>query len=159
MTYLNRIANALFAVLLEPFEPVSPLVTLLVWSVIVGALMCVVFRLVSNQQAIKVAADQARANLLAIKLFQHDLNVTLRCQLGLLGAIALRLWRSLPPLAVMIVPLTLVLTQMGLRFEHTPVLPGTPLGVQLRLLPEAWAEYSDVLIEAPTGARVETPPL
>ena len=39
MAFLNRITTALFDWLLGPFEPLPPLLALLVWSAVVGALM------------------------------------------------------------------------------------------------------------------------
>ena len=159
MAFLNRITTALFDWLLGPFEPLPPLLALLVWSALVGALMAVAFRFTSNQRALKQAADQVRANLLAVKLFQHDLGVTFRCQLGLFRAIVLRLWHSLPPLVVMIVPLSLILAQLGLRLEHTPLPSDKATVVELHLSARAWEQYRDVSIQVPATARVETPPL
>ena len=159
MTVLNRISTAVFDLLFRPFESLPPLLTLLVWSGIVGVLMAVVFRFASNQRALGAAADQARANLLAVKLFQHDLGVTLRCQLGLLRAIILRLWHSLPPMAVMIVPLALMLAQLGLRFEHLPLSYDKAVLVQLCLSPKTWKQYREVSIQVPVTATVETSPL
>ena len=159
MSFLNRIATTVFDWTLGPMASLSPLLALLVWSALVGALMAVTFRFTSNQRALRAAAARVRANLLAIKLFQHDLGVTMRCQLGLLGAIVVRLWHSLPPLLVMIVPLALMLAQLGLRFEHTPAPSGEPTVVQLCLSPRAWQRHRDVSIQVPPGVRVETAPL
>jgi hypothetical protein len=159
MVYLNGITTSLFDWLLAPFERFGPPTALLIWSVIIGVLAAVVFRYTSNQQALRAAADQVRASLLAIKLFQDDLGVTLRCQLELLAAIARRLWHSLPPLAVMIVPMVLILTQVGLRFEHVPLRSGEATVVQLRFSPDAWQRYRDVSIQVSDGATVETPAL
>ena len=159
MAVLNRLTTAIFDLLFRPFEPLPPLLTLLVWSVVVGVLMAVVFRVVSNQRALGAAVDQARANLLAVKLFQHDLSVTLHCQFGLLRAIALRLWHSLPPMAVMVIPLALMLAQLGLRFEHYPLPSGKAAVIQLRLSPKAWQQHKDVRIQVPANAVVQTSPL
>ena len=159
MAVLNRLITAMFDLLLSPFESLPPLLTLLIWSAIVGVLMAAVFRFTSNQRALRAAADQVRANLLAVKLFRHDPGVTLRSQLCLFRAIGLRLWHSLPPMAVMIVPLSLMLAQLGLRFEHSPLPHDQPIVVQLCLLPNTWRQYENVSIEVPEHATIETPPL
>ena len=159
MSFLNHIMTTLFGWVLAPFEALPPLAALLLWSALIGVLMAVVFRFTSNQRALRAAADQVRANLLAIKLFQHDLGVTLRCQGGLLKAVARRLLHSLPPLVVMIVPLALILAQLALRLEHTPVTPDQAAVVELHLSPHSWQQYRDVALQVPAGARVETPAL
>ena len=102
MDLINGFFNAVFGALLAPFDAWPALLTLVVWSAVIGVVMAVVFRYTSNQRALKAVADQSRANLLAIKLFQDDLTVTLGCQLALLRSVGLGLWYSLPPMIVMI---------------------------------------------------------
>jgi hypothetical protein len=159
MNVLNRICTALFGVLLAPFEVWPPLLTLLVWSVLIGVVMAVVFRFTSNQRALTVVADRSRSHLLAIKLFQDDLGVTLRCQFELLKSVGRRLWYSLPPMLVLIVPFILILSQLGLRFEHNPLQVGEAAVVELRLSPQAWKNFVDVSIDVPSTVEVQTPAL
>lgn len=159
MNLLNHIMTALFGVLMAPFERLPPLATLLVWSVITGITMALVFRFTSNQRALVAVADQTRANVLAIKLFQDDLGVTLRCLLALLGVVARRLWHSLPPMVVLIVPLSLLLAQLGLRFEHAPLQADESAIVELRLSPDSWNQHQNVAIQVPASVNVETPPM
>ena len=78
MTFLNSILTNLTATLLAPFTQI-PLIGLVFWSAVAGVVMTVVFGKTSNQPALKRAADETRAQLLAIKLFKDDLSVTFRC--------------------------------------------------------------------------------
>lgn len=157
MTIVNRIMTPLFEVLLGPFSDWPPLLTLVLWSAVIGVLMAVMFRFTSNQRAMRSVVDQIKASLLAIKLFQHDLGVTFQCQLSLFRAIGLRLWYSLPPLLAMIIPVVLLLAQFGLRFERMPLTAGESVVVEVQLSSEqAWEQYSNVPIQAPSVVTVET---
>ena len=118
-TGLTQLADWLLAPLAT-----APLLDLLCWSAIAGVVMTLVFGKTSNQKALRWAADQTRAELLAIKLFKDDLGVTFRCQLQLLKATFWRLVYSLVPVLVMAVPFTLVLAQLALRYEHRPLAAG-----------------------------------
>jgi hypothetical protein len=148
---LTRLADWLLA----PFAT-APLAGLLCWSAVAGVVMTLVFGKTSNQQALRWAADQTRAELLAIKLFKDDLGVTFRCQLQLFKATFWRLVYSLVPMLVMAVPFTLVLTQLALRYEHRPLMPGESSLVEMRLSADAWPRYKDIAVEVPAGVVAET---
>ena len=155
MNSINAILTQLGEWLLGPFAA-SPLVGLVIWSAIAGLVMSLVFGKTSNQRALKRAADSSRAQMLAIKLFKDDLAVTFRCQFELLKATAMRLFHSLPPMFVMIIPFAFVLSQFALRYEHEPLTPGQTTVVELNLSESAWDQYKDVKIEAPDTILVET---
>lgn len=159
MGIINSLFNTVFGALLAPFDAWPTLLTLIVWSAVIGVVMSVVFRYTSNQRALKVVADQSRANLLAIKLFQDNLTVTLWCQLALMRSVGLRLWHSLPPMIVMTVPFVFVLVQFGVRYEYRPLRVGEPAVVELRLNISAWEAHRDVQIEVPAAVDVQTPAL
>ena len=159
MQTINHITTALFNVLLAPFETLPPVLTLLIWSAVTGLLMAIVFRFTSNQTALAKVAKETSANLLAIKLFQDDLSVTMKCQVTLLKSVARRLWYSLPPMLVMTVPLVFLLAQLSGRFEHAPLTRTQPVVVELELAADAWDEHRKVAITLPDGVTLETPPL
>jgi len=54
-----------------------PAALVLVISIVVGLLMVVLFRYTSNQKAIRIAKDQLKAHLLAVRLYQDQLPVVL----------------------------------------------------------------------------------
>lgn len=155
MNSINTVLNWLADQLLAPFVSI-PLVGLLFWSAVTGVVMTYVIGKTSNQTALRRAADQVRAQLLAIRLFKDDLTVTLRCQVELMKASAVRFVHSLPPMIVMIVPFAFILSQLGLRYENRPLQPGESVVVEMRLAPEAWQQYKDVALDAPEGVLVET---
>lgn len=136
-----------------------PLATLLFWSAAAGLAMTFVFRYTSNQQALKLAADRTRAQALAIKLFGHE-PAAIFASLGqLLRYTTMRLLYSLPPVLVMLVPFTLVLSQLALRYEHRPLVRDESAVVKLELTEKDWSKYQHVALEVPPEIVVETPAL
>lgn len=154
MTAINNALTWFFVWAFAPIAMVGPACALVLVSAVTGVALAVVFRFTSNQKALKRAADQIRANLLAVKLFQHDLGVTLRCQVALAGAIGRRLFWSLPPMVVMIVPVALLLSQLGLWYEHRPLRVGEAAVLEVRLRGE---QGVNVQLATPDNIRVQTP--
>jgi len=155
MNALNSLLSRLSDLLFAPLAG-WPLLTLCLFSAIVGVLMAWVFRHTSNQRALGAVANRIRAQLFAIKLFKDDLGVTFRCQVELFKATGLRLWYSLPPMLVMLVPLMLVLIQLATRYEVRPLKPGETAIVELQLAASAWDSLGQPSIEAPEAIVVET---
>jgi hypothetical protein len=84
--------------------------------------------------------------MLAMRLFKDDLRSIFRAQLGLFKASGLRLWYSLPPMVVLIIPFVLLLAQLAMWYEFRPAAPGEATLVEVRLTPEAWADPSLELV-------------
>jgi hypothetical protein len=156
MDAFNAILTKLFDVMLAPLAG-APAVALIVVSIIVGVIMTIVFRYTSNQRALRSVADRTKAMLLGMRLFKDDLRTALRYQGGLLKATGLRLWHSLPPVAVLIVPVILVLVQLAARYEHRPLQTGERAVVALRTTDDGWERWRNVTIEPVDGVTVETP--
>jgi hypothetical protein len=152
---LTRIADWL----LGPFAAWPPLATLLFWSAIAGVLMTIVFRYTSNQQAVKRAADRSRAQALAIKLFGHDPLAVFSSLGQLLHYSGLRLWHSLPPMLVMLVPFVLVMSQLALRYEYEPLAKDKSTIVKLELTEKDWPKHQNVVLDPSPEFAVETPAL
>jgi hypothetical protein len=137
----------------------TPLATLLVWSAVSGIAMAFVFLFTSNQQAIKTAADRSRAQVLAIDLFGHDVRAIFTSLGQLLRYSGLRMWHSLPPMLVMLVPFAVLLAQFALRYEYRPLARDEAAIVRLELTDKSWPAQQGVRIEAPSNVVVETPAL
>jgi hypothetical protein len=156
MDAFNAILTGLFDVLLAALAG-APAVALIVVSIVVGVIMTIVFRYTSNQRALRRVADRTKAMLLGMRLFKDDLRTALRYQGGLLTATGLRLWHSLPPVAVLIVPVILVLVQLSVRYEHRPLEVGERAVVALRATADGWARWREAMIEPADGVTIETP--
>ena len=133
-----------------------PLLALLVISVITGVLMSLIFKYVSNQSAMGTVLDRSQGHLLAIKLFQDDLPGIFRSLANVFRYAMLRLWYSLSPVLVLIVPLVFLMAQLFLRYEYRPLTIGEETIVQLQLHEEAWSAYRNAQPEASPEFSVET---
>jgi hypothetical protein len=154
MNQLNGILTQIGNWLFSPFAE-HPTIGLLVWSALTGVAMTYVFGKTSNQTGLTRAANRVRAQLLAVKLFKDDLTVTMWCQVALMKATGARLWHSVPPMLVMLVPLFLVLTQLALRYEFRPLLPGETAVLAMHLKPEAWKTFQDLRMQTSAGVTQE----
>src|SRR5438445_627616 len=120
-------------------ESHAPLVLVFLLSIIIGLLMVVVFRYTSDQKAIRIAKDHLKAHLLAVRLFQDQLQVVLNSYWRILGSAGRYLRLAFKPLLYVIVPLTLLIVQVDRYLGFVPIAPGQPFLVKAR------AANSDVL--------------
>ena len=74
--------------------------------------MVVVFRYTSNQKAIRVAKDHLKAHLLAVRLFQDQLQVVLISYWRILRSTGSYLRLAFMPLLYVSVPLILLMVQV-----------------------------------------------
>jgi uncharacterized membrane protein (DUF106 family) len=121
-------ALALFKV----FWVTSPLAIVLVLSLVVGLVMVVVFGYTSDQKAIKVAKDQLKAHLLAVRLFRDQLPVVAGSYAKILRGTARYLRLAFMPLLYVIIPITLLIVQMDRYLGSTPIQVGGPFLVTVR---------------------------
>jgi hypothetical protein len=159
MNQLNTLLRSLTWCVLTPFAGWPPLVPLIVVSAVLGVVMAVVFRFTSPQQRLRRVADLSRAEVLAIKLFKDEPRVMFAALGRLLRYSALRLWYSVPPVAVMLIPFTLVLTHLALWYEHRPLIVGESAVLEMQLAKSAWIVHRDASLTAPLAIAVETEPL
>jgi hypothetical protein len=98
-----------------------------------GIAMLLVFKYTSNQRAVKRARGAIRANLLAVKLFYDNRLLGFRALGGvLMGAMRL-LALAVVPILVMLVPVTLLLGQLGLWYQARPLHVGEDAVITLKL--------------------------
>jgi hypothetical protein len=159
MSLVNRFTGALMNLLMQPLRLLPDWAALLVLSALTGALLLVIFRYTSNQAAFKRLAERFRADLLSLRLFPEHPALILRCQGRMLHTAMLRLFHSLLPLAVMTVPVILLLAQMSVWFEHTPLRPGQEALLTADLTPAAWERRDQLEVEAGAALTVELGPL
>lgn len=150
----TAIADAIY-VLLNLFPPWAGLVVI---SAVAGVVMLVAFRYLSNQAGIARAKDDIKANLLALKLFKDDLRVALRAQGRIVWAL-LRLQRYiLVPVLWMTLPTMLLLSQMAMRYQWRPFLPGEPILLKI-YSPDSGVLASSATIESSPQIEVEVGPI
>ena len=133
LRFLNILVNTIAGYLLAPIGMLPGWLSKTIISAITGVLLLIIFKYTSNQKAIGKVKDNIKANLLALKLFKDELSVTFHSQ-GRIFLGATRLLRySLWPLLVMMVPVLLELSQMGVWYQWRPLRLGETTLVTMRL--------------------------
>jgi uncharacterized membrane protein (DUF106 family) len=131
---LNSITNALGDLFLAPVSNVPGWFSITVISGVMGVLLLVIFKYTSNQAAIAGIRDDVKANMLAIKLFKDNFRVIVRSQAKVFFSSFKLLYHSIVPMLVMVMPVSLVMAQMGLWYQARPVhLKDAPVIVKLKL--------------------------
>jgi uncharacterized membrane protein (DUF106 family) len=126
----------------------SPSLLVFIVSVIVGLLMVVLFRYTSNQKAIARAKDQLKAHLLAVRLFQDQLQVVGRAYGRILGGTARYLRLAFMPLLIAIVPITFLIVELDRYFGWEPLQPGQAFLLSAKLKTEDAVNSADLQLPA-----------
>ncbi len=148
------IADAVYAVL----SPLPVWLGLTLISAVTGVVMLIAFRYTSNQKAIGRARDDITANLLALKLFKDEISVTFRSQGRILGALARLQWHMFRPVLIMLLPMLLLLGQMGVRYQWRPLHSGERALIRMHLA-GAQNGAPDVTLEPNPGVTIEAGPV
>jgi uncharacterized membrane protein (DUF106 family) len=148
--------NKCFRAVVEPLARLSPMVALLVISMVTGVLLLLIFGATSNQGAIRRTKDKIKAHLLEILLFNDNLGVVFRAQ-GSIFVYAMKyLGLAVVPMLAIIVPMALIVTQSDHFFKSRPLKPNDTVTVSATLVewdPEL-AEAISIIV--PNGLAVET---
>jgi hypothetical protein len=155
VVWLNLVANALGGVLLSPIGWLPDWLFATAVSAATGVFLLIVFKHTSNQRAVKRARDDIKADLLAVKLFNESVSVTLRAQGRILiGAFRLSA-AAIVPMLVMIVPVSLLLGQLAFWYQSRPLLVGEEAVITLKLSGNAGSAWPHVRLQ-PTSAVAVT---
>jgi hypothetical protein len=157
MGIVNLVFGRVVDVILLPFRGASPWFGMAAVSFLTALLMLEVYKLTSNQAAIRRAKDKIKAHLLELRLFKDSMPVTLRAQAAILKANLSYLAANLKPLLVMIVPLVLILAQLSLWFDRAPLRPGEETLVKVGLEEGTDPVSLMMEIEASPGLVITSP--
>lgn len=158
MTFINKIMTAIFDFIFMPFNNISPIWGLLVVSLLTGIVMIWIFKFTSNQAAIKKTKDKISAHFMEVRLFKDDLGIMLDAQKKILRTNLTYMRYSVTPMLVMIVPVVLILVQLGIRYAARPLRVGDSALVKVTLATDAPSK-PPLLIELGDGLKQETPML
>ena len=143
MTFLNRLLNPIFDLLLRPLQPLGILASLALLSLVTAIAILLVVRATSDQRALAAIKRQIHADLFEIRLFNDDLRAMLRAELDILRHNATYLRLSL-------VPMVWMLVQRRWRLRSFSRITATP----------AWTSASPVSRHGPNSNRAQNhPPL
>ena len=158
VSLINAILTPVFDVICWPFRALAPNWALAVISFAAGIFLVWLFGKTSDQDRIRAIRDRIRGNLLGVRLFQHDIGVVLKLQGKIFGDTFRFMGLALVPMLIMIVPVTLIMTQLNLRFAVRPLEAGEAVLVTA-LVRDAAALNQPIALEVPDGVTVETPPV
>jgi len=141
--------------ILLPIASNHALVVLLLLSIVTGLVMIVLFGYLSDQKAVRVAKDQLRAQLLAVRLFQDQPQVVLRAYGRILTGTGRYLRVSFKPLAVIILPMIALLVYGDRYLGSLPFQTNQPILLKARLdKPES---LDNISLRLPAGLAESAP--
>lgn len=152
--WINVPANIAGNFLLAPVEVLPGWLSNTIISAVAGVVLLAVFKFVSDQTAIGRVSDRIKANLLSLKLFKDSMTVTLQSQGRIFKGALLLLVHSARPMLVMIVPVCLLLGQMGLWYQARPLRPGEEAVVAIKLNRNGTSTWPKIRMESMPAAEV-----
>ena len=158
MTVIAEALNGFFDVLTAPFGG-SAAWAVLVMSALVGVLMLLLYKWSTDQEAIVAARRVLTGRIYEMGLYQDHLGVLMKIQRDLIVANLRYLRRSLPALAVIVLPMVLILVQMEGRFGHRPLRPGETTLLEATVAADRTDLLDTIALSADGGVTVETPPV
>ena len=159
MTWINIPMNVLGKYALALIAVLPGWLSNTIVSAVTGVVLLIIFKYTSNQRAIGRVRDDIKANMLALKLFKDSIVVTLQAQGRVFRGAFLLLLHAIRPMLVMIVPVSLLLAQMGLWYQSQPLLPGEEAVVTVKLNDNIETPWPIVSIEPTLAAEVTIGPV
>jgi uncharacterized membrane protein (DUF106 family) len=155
---LSGITTA-FDVMLAPFAGLNPWVGLLVVSVVTGVVMLLIFGKTSNQKRITETKDKLKAYIMEMWIFRNDTLVMFSAIGNVIRNNLQYLRHSLRPLVFILVPVLVIMVQLGIRYGNQPFDPGDVTIVSAELKEGVLPSDLDAALSGPMGVRVMSPPL
>jgi hypothetical protein len=154
MEIARKIASGAVTAILSPLAGHDPLLSLLPLSILLAIGMLLIFRRVSNPQAIAKMKGRLMAHLYEMRLFTDEPALIWKAQTGLLTANVRYIGLMLAPVLVLSIPMILVLSQLECFYGHAPLAPQREAIVTVQLKNPAPGPAP--VLQAPQGIAVET---
>jgi hypothetical protein len=155
ISWLNRLFNGVGNVLIGGLAALYPWGPLVLLSLLVAVVALIVFKFCSNQEAIKRAKGVMLARILEIRLFKDDLLGIFSAFGRIFGAVGVYLSRTLRPVIVMLIPVMLLLFQLGAWYEYAPL--GEQEAFLVVVEVDKDVSTREITLEASPAFNVETP--
>src|SRR5215475_11310578 len=133
----------------------SPLVLVFLLSIVIGFLMVLAFRYTSDQKAIRAAKDRLKAHLLAVRLFQDQVQVVLLSYWRIIRSTGTYLRLAFMPLLYVSVPLIFLIVQIDHYLGYTPLRVGQAFLVKAKLADSG--ELDQASLKLPDGVSLTAP--
>ncbi|MCP4714496.1 MAG: hypothetical protein GY868_05210, partial [Deltaproteobacteria bacterium] len=158
LNFTNALTNSLCSLIFTPIAHMASWLSITIISAVLGVLLLVTFKYTSNQKAIAQVRDNIKANLLAIKLYRENFAVTIRSQAQVFLCSFKLLYYAIIPMLIMIVPVSLLLAQMGQWYQLSPLqTDGSEYLVKLTLNSTADVNQLVTLKESPAAETMLGP--
>jgi uncharacterized membrane protein (DUF106 family) len=125
--------TSFFTFILRPFEGGNAHGGLIFISIITGAVMLFLFKLTSNQEAMKEVKAKISAYFLEMRLYKEDIHAVMGSQRRILLANMNYMKLALVPAIVMIVPVILIMIQLNLRYAQTGLETGSTAMLKVKV--------------------------
>ncbi len=159
ISWVNVLTNAFGMFFLAPIAVLPGWLSNTIISAVTGLFLLVIFKYTSNQRAIGKIKDDIKAHMLAMKLFKDSISVTLHAEVRVFKGALLLLIHAIPPMLVMILPISLLLAQMSLWYQARPLLPGEVAVMTVKLNSNVGGNWPTVNIEPIPVAEVTIGPV
>lgn len=159
MLSFQQLIDSLIDLILRPFQSMSPVWGLSLFSVLAGFFMLFIFRIASNQQRIRDTKNALKAHLLELWLFRDDLRIMLSAQTHVLRLNGRYLALAMKPMLFLIIPIGLILLSLEGWFGVRPLRPGESAIVSAQVSDGQGGLLEMASLDANNGLTVETPPL
>jgi uncharacterized membrane protein (DUF106 family) len=146
-----------FTFILKPFENGHAHSGIIFISLITGAVMLFLFKLTSNQEAMKQVKTRISAYFLEMRLYKEDISTVMGSQRRILLANMNYMKLALVPAVVMIVPVILVMVQLNLRYAQTGLEPGTTAMIKVTFEEGVDTAREGVQLEVGPGLEKASP--
>jgi len=134
----------------------SPLVIVILVSIVIGLIMVVLFGYTSDQKKIHVAKDQLKAHLLAVRLYQDQLPVVMKTYGRIILGTGRYIRLAFMPLLYVIIPITLLIVQLDRYLGSLPVEPQQAFLISVKTAPDV---LNEVKLELPEGLATSAEPV
>ena len=158
MTWLTDLIDELFDLLVGLLGG-SPLLVMLVVSVITAAWALLLFKAVTPQVRLTAVRDRLFGHIYEMGMYQDHLRVVGQIQGDLAKANLRYLSLTLPALVVLTVPMVFTLAQLDSRFTHRPFQPGETTVMSVTLAEDAAAAMDRITLGTPPGIMIEAGPV
>jgi uncharacterized membrane protein (DUF106 family) len=150
---LGAALTRIFSFLLRPFEGGHAYAGIIFISVLTGAVMLLLFKMTSNQKAMKEVKTRIGAYFLEMRLYKDDVSSVMASQGRILRANLGYMKLALLPAVVLIVPVVLIMVQLNLRYAYTGLEPGQTALVKVTL--EDGVDPTDAPLTLSAGEGLE----
>lgn len=158
MRLVNEVLGGAVAGVLYPFRGLPPIAGLAWVALLTSIAILLVFRVASDQVALRRVKNRIMAGIMEIRLFRDDLRLILRAQWDIFRHSLTYMRLSLVPMLWVIVPVILLMIQLQFHYGYEPLEVGESAIVEASLTEDFDPGMAaGMTLTGSTGIEVATP--